>query len=195
MARSPISTLSALLGEMDSLAQEAMPLKSLDSTSAEYKKVYTALFSKVAALTRRLKMENLTEIEGDHSPRNALATIAYCLDEHLAIPDWAPAVLAWFYRGQLEGNYRSWDQVFGKPTTKKRASTGRRDLDSLNKIADMVDSAKANGTPIDNHLFETIGRTLGIGGKSRVIELYSAWCRPPKPRHSRSHLLFYSHCT
>jgi hypothetical protein len=183
MGKSEVKEWVALWHErLAPLAQEA---RELDRADPAYEEAFSTLWGKIAGLAEQAQREGLVQVERDHSPRAALATIAYCVNENLTIPEWATATLAWFYDEQNKGHYRSWDQIFGKPMTAGRAKRAQRDLGSLNAIADMVKSAQANGTPIDNELFERIGRELGIGSRTRVSELYSTWCRSPKPQHRK----------
>ena len=53
------------------------------------------------------------------------------------------------------------------------AEEARKWLEEFGDIECLVLVAKSNGQPIDNDLFETIGRELGVGGSTKVKDLYS----------------------
>ena len=73
--------------------------------------------------------------------------------------------------------YKSWDRAFGQPRRKR--SNG---LTSLGDIQRLILVSKRNGQPIDNLLFEAIGRELGIGGSTKVKKLYSLLKDEKTPR-------------
>jgi hypothetical protein len=89
------------------------------------------------------------------------------------------------YQKQANGEFKSWDQAFGKPVTKSHRLRQKRDTDSLGKISSMVAAARSKGEPIDNALFEKIGRDLGLGGATRVKELYAVTRRKITPKKRR----------
>jgi hypothetical protein len=52
-------------------------------------------------------------------------------------------------------------------------------------ILKLVAAAQEEGTPVDNMLFEKIGRELGIGGRETTRKLYSAAQKRNKKSASR----------
>src|SRR5262249_21817229 len=69
------------------------------------------------------------------------------------------------------GKLKSWDEVFGKPPTRKQARRAL-DYDNTHRVFHEVLKASAKGDPIEDLLFGRVGKKLGIGGKTKVKELY-----------------------
>ena len=87
------------------------------------------------------------------------------------IPKWVTNIIMGADNYAACGELKSWDEVFGKPPTRKRA--GRvRDFDNKYRVLHEVLKAGAKGEPIDDLLFGRVGKKLGIGGKTKVKELY-----------------------
>jgi hypothetical protein len=97
--------------------------------------------------------------------RFTLQAINHCFSTGRPVPESVQKSFERIYA--KERTYKSWDRAFGQP--RKRA----KHLTSLGDIERLVLVAKSNGQPIDNQLFEAIGRKLGIGGSTKVKELYS----------------------
>jgi hypothetical protein len=79
----------------------------------------------------------------------------------------------------------SWDDVFGKPHPKGTHSNDvRLWRNTAFKVARRIAEIKENepGTPIDGLFYDRIGRELGIGGKTKVQELYK-WAKQFHKKH------------
>jgi hypothetical protein len=87
------------------------------------------------------------------------------------IPKWVTEVIVGADDYAASGELKSWDEVFGKPPTLKRAERVH-DWDNRHRVLHAVLKASAKGEPIDDLLFERVGKKLGIGGKTKVKELY-----------------------
>ena len=97
--------------------------------------------------------------------RFTLQAIDHCYSTGRPVPESVQKSFERIYA--KERTYKSWDRAFGQP--RKRA----KHLTSLGDIERLVLVAKNTGQPIDNQLFEEIGRKLGIGGSTKVKGLYS----------------------
>jgi hypothetical protein len=89
------------------------------------------------------------------------------------IPNWAADLLQVIDVFAVGGEFKSWDEVFGKPPSKHSAFQRHKWM-LRGKVQAMVFGAHAKGRAIDDDLFEEIGLELGIGGRSEVKRLYAA---------------------
>jgi hypothetical protein len=102
-----------------------------------------------------------------------LQMILLCVEHQKPLPDWAGTAFEELYHQVIMGGARSWDDAFGSPHPKGRHVNAVR-LEKLKykvhrRVRDIHDKERV---PIDNELFERVGRELGIGGKTTVSELY-----------------------
>jgi hypothetical protein len=93
------------------------------------------------------------------------------------MPEWAAGELVSIHRAALTGEIRSWNDVFGRPWQQERPRAQRRSLRPRTwkwevwKLVHELHKGKGQ-PPIDNKLFEEVGRELALGGKSTVAALY-----------------------
>ena len=90
-------------------------------------------------------------------------------------PNWAANALNDVIYGAAKGKFSSWDDAFGKifqNIQRRRAETLSHMLDVYYRIREL----HAEGHPIDNTLFERVGRDLKLhaSGKTTVQDLYLA---------------------
>jgi hypothetical protein len=89
------------------------------------------------------------------------------------IPKWAAEALEDRLFRAVTGELGSWDEAFGSLYAK---GTQRRRIYGLSRMLDvlfLVRQLHKEGHPIDDHLFERVGKELGVGGKTTVKKLYS----------------------
>jgi len=91
----------------------------------------------------------------------------------LPIPEWAAKALNDFLYRAAEGEFRSWDDVFGKifaGKQQRRVQTLSRMLDVYYRVCEL----SAQGHAIDNALFERVGEELKLParGKTTIQDLY-----------------------
>jgi hypothetical protein len=98
--------------------------------------------------------------------RFTLQAIGHCFRTGKQVPE--PIQKSFVHIYENEASYSSWDRAFGKPRG-RRANV----FEQLKDIERLVHEARGN-RPIDNDLFEEIGRKLGVGGSTKVKSLYSA---------------------
>jgi hypothetical protein len=106
-----------------------------------------------------------------------LRMLVQCAFDRRAMPEWAVSALVSNYLAALAGEVQSWDDVFGRPWQQERPRAQLRSVrtrmwkwEVWKRVHELH---KGEGKPpIDNKLFEKVGRQLGIGGKSAVAALY-----------------------
>jgi hypothetical protein len=89
------------------------------------------------------------------------------------VPQWAARELNNIIYSAAEGKYASWNDAFGKifaGIQQRRAQSLTHMLDVYNRVREL----HAKGHPIDNDLFERVGKELKLtaSGKTTVQELY-----------------------
>ena len=115
--------------------------------------------------SRRLK----SAYEAGH--RQALwQIIVVCSLRGTPIPEWACEVFTGIDPHVKWGMIESWSEVFGKPREKARSVIKAKN--SRRSVYEMVQLLNARGNPINDAMFELIGKRLGIGGKTTVKNLY-----------------------
>ncbi len=105
-----------------------------------------------------------------------LHAIRECANHDLPLPDWAARAFISAYDTILNFKAKSWDDVLGAPIPKGahlNVLRERRELKFgvLNRVHEIL--ARAPETPIDQYLFETVGKEFGIG-KTLAAEYYYA---------------------
>ena len=118
-----------------------------------------------------------------------LPMILICVQDQKPLPDWAGTAFEELYHWVIMGGARSWDDAFGSPHPKGRHVNAVR-LEKLKykvhrRVRDIHDKERV---PIDNELFERVGRELGIGGKTAVSELYGKVERMLKGLREEGHV-------
>jgi hypothetical protein len=108
---------------------------------------------------------------GDKSALVKTILAAFVLRE--AVPDWAVEAFVDACDSVMTGHARSWDDVFGSPhpqgahlyTIQKE----RRRFEVYRLVREIHEK---EGVPIDDGLFERVGRETGLGGKTAIADLY-----------------------
>jgi hypothetical protein len=121
-------------------------------------------------------LATLPNLEAEHNAgdqKAILKCIHLCVIFDLSVPEWAKGAFNEACMTGYSGDLKSWDQVFGHPPTKDAAKRAARDMVYACEVHEMIDAAAANGEGLSDELFEKIGRTLGVGGKTTVKRLYA----------------------
>jgi hypothetical protein len=158
--------------------EQAIEILSNPPPTADKETVEKALKTAAVLDPRYLEFRE-RQFKTGNAPGAVLAVIAHCLARKLPIPDWAATHFIAIYKQQSRGEFLSWNEAFGRPTTKGHALRLKRNADGVGKVATLVNAAKSSRQPIDNALFDSIGRSLGIGGRTLVKELYAAGRKKP----------------
>jgi hypothetical protein len=104
-----------------------------------------------------------------------LQMILLCAQDQKSLPDWAVTAFENAYHCVVSGEARSWDDVFGDPHPKGKHvhPTSGEKLNRAFAVHALVrDIHKKEGVPINNDLFESVGRKTGFGGRTTIAELY-----------------------
>ena len=72
------------------------------------------------------------------------------------------------------GEIRSWDKVFGKPTRYGTGENIKRQTEQGRLVADEVARVEATGGSLNEEEFEAIGRRTAVGGKTKVKSLLAS---------------------
>jgi hypothetical protein len=122
--------------------------------------------------------EELSASEAAHKAGDLpalLHAIFVCFRMKRTVPPWAITAFIEAYSKGLRGKLKSWDEVFGHPRTPVQWTRIAKEFEAGPKILDAIAEAKAKGEPIGDDLFERIGRELGIGGHTKVGQIYAYW--------------------
>ena len=118
----------------------------------------------------KLKLDGLEKsFSTGKDPSATLEAIRFCIIFRLAIPEWAQTAFLSVLCKATRGEYRSWDQAWGRPPTRGKAVRFWRDYAGAGAVTNAVDDANQ---PKTDELFARVGRQLGIGGATRVKQVY-----------------------
>lgn len=134
------------------------------------------------AACHRLELEAKRFNGGDKMA--LLAAIRICANHDIPLPPWASSAYIAAYDRVLNCRAKSWDSVFGKPYpagVHLAALRKRREKSFAVHIEVKRILASAPDTPIDEHLFERVGKPLGLG-KTLAGEFYYAVEKQMNPR-------------
>jgi hypothetical protein len=101
-----------------------------------------------------------------------LWAIMYSARDKELVPEWAAKSLEDIMYRMAEGQFETWDDAFGKPRAEGVQQRKIQGDSRMTEVWSLVQQ-RPKGTPIDDNLFADIGRKLGIGGKTKVKELYN----------------------
>jgi hypothetical protein len=101
-----------------------------------------------------------------------LYAIRQCLLLKRPLPEWLRLAFLRAYDSATGYEIKSWDDAFGRPHAKgTHLQKERRKLqlrfDIIRRIKEL-----ASEMPIDERLFEKVGKELGIGGSTTVKDIY-----------------------
>jgi hypothetical protein len=101
-----------------------------------------------------------------------LYAIHQCLLLKRPLPEWLRLAFLRAYDSKTGYEIKSWDDAFGRPHTKgTHVHKEKRNLQLRYDIIRRVEEL-ASEMPIDEHLFEKVGKDLGIGGSTTVSDIY-----------------------
>jgi hypothetical protein len=111
--------------------------------------------------------------------RSALLQMVYHAAQHRRpLPEWAAEAFPIAYTWVMRGSARTWDDAFGPPFPagthihKLKLESRRYEVYQL-----VQEIHRDEGCPIDDELFERVGREMGIGGKTTIKDLYGPVAR------------------
>jgi hypothetical protein len=93
--------------------------------------------------------------------------------KEVPIPKWAAEALDKELHQAVTGKYESWDDVFGPLFAKATQQRGIRTKARMFDVEDRIDQIhEEEKVPINDLLFERVGKELGVGGKTTTSNLY-----------------------
>lgn len=129
-------------------------------------------------LSRWIGAQELKELYDTYRAGNArviIEALFVCSLNSLPIPRWCEMAYLAAYRKVRQYKAKSWDDVFGRPHPKgTHLGTKRQEREKGWMVYRIIEKTKQDdpSTPIDGFLFESVGRKLGIGGKTLTEKLY-----------------------
>lgn len=101
-----------------------------------------------------------------------LAAVRECARCSIPMPDWLATAFILAYDGVLNCRIGSWDEAFGRPFPKgTHLAAKRKRRTKAPAVWLAVRKATDAGEPLDEGLFERVGKKLGLG-KTQTAEFY-----------------------
>ena len=120
----------------------------------------------------RLQKGEKLYAEGDNG--QILHCLHYCLFMRQPIPIWLLRAFNKAYEAVTASEFKSWDDVFGKPLPKgKQLKTERRNKEIVFELVYRVRELHDAGEPISKQLFEDVGAEFKISGTTASDLYYS----------------------
>jgi len=129
------------------------------------------LFKWIAAKT----LKGLYEQYKSGKKKVILDVFYICSLHDLAIPKWCSDGLVEAVRKVHHYSAASWDDAFGRPYPKgTHLAAKRQKWEKAPEVYYRIQEIRKHdpSIPIDGYLFETVGKELGIGGKTLTEEYY-----------------------
>ncbi|MBU1568803.1 MAG: hypothetical protein KJ630_24655 [Proteobacteria bacterium] len=103
-----------------------------------------------------------------------LEALFICNMNQMSVPRWCCFAFIDAYREVWFKAKTSWDDVFGKPHKKGTHSNDIRKTrnDALKVYYRIQELNKNVGLPVDENMFDRVGRELGVGAKTKTATLY-----------------------
>jgi hypothetical protein len=118
----------------------------------------------------QLEQARLRYAQGKKS--ELLYWLHYCVMNDREIPAWIKEGLFKALEAAHSYKIRSWNEVFGPPVPKgRRLKNARRNQEIAFNVFDRVQALHKAGQPIDENLFEEVGKEFGIK-KTLASQLY-----------------------
>jgi hypothetical protein len=125
----------------------------------------------VDELARESELHRVAYEAGDKGA--LLLMIRHCFMQHWPVPDWAQQAFVDACSYVEMGGGTSWDEVFGCPHPprkhKRSIQLENRKYGIHERVREIV---KKEGAPIDDKLFERVGRESGFGGATVIKNAY-----------------------
>lgn len=107
-----------------------------------------------------------------------LESLYLCTLNDLPIPSWVTLAYLKAFRDVYHYRAKSWDDVFGQPHAKgTHLEAKKEEWEKSLRVYQRIKKIKQKNpdTPIDGHLFETVGKEFGTGGKTKTEQWYYKW--------------------
>jgi hypothetical protein len=118
-------------------------------------------------------LEILKQKHEDGDKTALLYAVYHCLLMKRPLPEWLRLAFLHTYESRARFEIRSWDEAFGTPVPRGTHLEKEREHTELRaRILERARELTAVGATIDKHLFEEIGRGLGISGTTASTLYY-----------------------
>ena len=122
-------------------------------------------------------LEILKEIFDGGNKWPLLYAIHQCLLLKRPLPEWLRLAFLDDYESATGYEIKSWDDAFGRPHPKgAHIEKRKRHFELRYVITQRVEKLRSEKKPVDNELFDKIGKELGIGGHTTVSKIYYEEC-------------------
>lgn len=163
----------------DDMAQlYAWSLEDAIKAQHEWSAIYGPNVVGRGPICRWMGAQELKELHELYRTKNSAAIIEalfVCSLNSLPIPRWCEMAFLASYRKVRHYKAKSWDDVFGLPHPKgTHLGTKRQEREKGWMVYEEIEKIRQDdpSIPIDGFLFESVGRKLGIGGKTLTEEYY-----------------------
>ena len=120
-------------------------------------------------------LKELCELYRKGNKAALIKALEVCALNSLPLPRWCEMAYLSAYREICQYEARSWDDVFGRPHPKGTHLETKREIflksDSVYDRINEILKTEPN-IPIDKYLFERVGCEFGIGGATKISEIY-----------------------
>lgn len=129
-------------------------------------------------LYQRIARVNLEELFHSYQTgdKQALLEAMYgCMMHAIPFPRWCKKAFLSACEDVYTYKAKTWDDVFGHPHPKgTHLAAKREEREKSLHVCKRIQQIKEDdpSIPIDGHLFETVGKEFGIGGKTKTEEWY-----------------------
>ena len=153
-------------------------MKEIRLAQAEWASLPADSRPRVSPIMQYAAQEKLEALRVEYEKTNdgwhVLIAVRKCAASDLVMPDWLADAYCRRFDQVLNCQMKSWDEAFNPPYP-KGTHLNRKRADRLNRFKVFNDIAEIlerdPETPINEELFERIGKKLGIG-KTKANELY-----------------------
>jgi hypothetical protein len=124
------------------------------------------------------ELNELYDIHKDGNKQAVIEALYICSLNSLPLPRWCEMVFLSAYRQVRHYKAKSWDDVFGQPHVKgTHLEAKKEEREKSLRVYQRIKKIKQKNpdTPIDGHLFETVGKEFGTGGKTKTEQWYYKW--------------------
>ena len=140
-------------------------------------------FMRLMVTGRKLRQLHARYQAGDSSA--ILEAMTLCFSKEFMIPQWCIEAFRYAYN-DIKVNFvsKSWDAVFGKPHRKgMHLAAAQQEKELMPYVYELIKTIKeiSPQTPIEQGLFEAVGKELGISGSTARDYYYKAKKKNKKP--------------
>ena len=119
----------------------------------------------------------ITNLERDYylggDKQALMRCLNICLKWNFEVPEWCRKDIMDGIEGVLDYRFKDWNEAFGPAHPKGTHIEKEKEwCEKSGSVYDEVEARRRNGDPVDGNLFESIGKSLGVGGKTKTEQMY-----------------------